>query len=147
MRSLRRSSFHPLHQNQGFAGQVCPLQGKPSRELQSLPNIQKSPTTSKTYPKKINSNYTSNDVSNNVIYVNNTNVEATQQHISNANIPPKSSKSCAQAAFPNNSSPTPNSSINDSTLLNFLKEFKSLIYPLLSLLSTVLDHLLKPNAN
>jgi len=40
-------------------------------------------------------------------------------------------------------SPKPNSLINDRTLLSFLNEFNSLMNPLLSLLTTVLDHLLK----
>lgn len=111
-----------------------PANYKGCQTYKSLQQLQK-PTSKK------NSNFTSNDVSNNVNYDNNTNVEATHQHTSNTNIPPKSFKSYAQAASPNNSSPTPNNSINDSTLLNFLNEFKLLINPLLSLLTTVLDSL------
>ena len=59
----------------------------------------------------------------------------------------KFSKSYAQAASENNSSQKPNSFINDSTLLNFLNEFKSLINLLYSLLTAVLDRLFKLNAN
>lgn len=93
-------------------------------------------------PQKKNSNYT-----NNVNYVNNSNIEATHQHTSITNTPSDSPKSYAQAASPNNSSQTSNSLTNDNTLLNFLNEFKSLINPLLSLLTTVLDRLIKQNAN
>lgn len=93
------------------------------------------------------SNYQKNNVVNNLNYVNNSNCEATQQPTFNTNTQLKPLQTYAKATSPNNSSQTPNNPINDCTLLNFLNEFKSLITPLLSLLTTVLDRLLMQNVN
>jgi len=108
---------------------------------QTYKNLQqlRKPTSNK------NSNFSNNNIVNNVNYVKNSNCEATQQPTSSNNTSPKLSQSYAQAASPINSTQTSNNSMNDSTLLNFLNEFKSLINPLLSLLTTVLDRLLNQN--
>lgn len=91
----------------------------------------------------IHSNYQNNkNVINNV---NNTYCEATQQPTVNNHTPPKHSQTYAQATHTNNSVPTSINQINDNTLSNFLNEFKTIINPLLSLLTTVLDRLLAQN--
>ncbi|XP_025424523.1 uncharacterized protein LOC112693598 isoform X2 [Sipha flava] len=91
-------------------------------------------------------NYQNNkNVVNNINITKNTNCEATQQPTVNDYTPPKRSLTYAQATHNNNSDPTSNNQINDNTLSNFLNEFKALINPLLSLLTTVLDRLLAQN--
>jgi hypothetical protein len=85
--------------------------------------------------------YQNNKNVNNINITKNTNCEATQQPIVNDYKPPKYSQTYAQATHNNNSDPTFNNQINDNTLSNFLNEFKALINPLISLLTTILDHL------
>ncbi|VVC39861.1 Pre-C2HC domain [Cinara cedri] len=85
--------------------------------------------------------YNKNIVNN----VNNTNCDATQQPTFNNHTPPKLSQTYTQAAHTNNLVPTSNNQINDNTFSNFLNEFKALINPLLSLLTTVLERLLAEN--
>lgn len=94
-----------------------------------------------------NSNYTNKNTEKNVKNdnVKNTDCEATQQPTTNTFIPQRPNYTYAQATSPNNSSQIPSNSINENALFNFLNEFKSLINPLLSLLTTVLNSLLSQN--
>lgn len=95
-----------------------------------------------------NNNFTNRISVKNVNNVNveNTDCEATQQPTTNTFKPQRPNYTYAQATSPNNSSQIPSNSINENALFNFLNEFKSLINPLLSLLTTVLNSLLNQNA-
>lgn len=117
-----------------------PANYKGCQVYKNLQHLRK-PTSNK------NSNYTNKNIVNNVnnVYVKNTDCEATQQPTTNTFIPQRPNLTYAQATSPNNSSQIPNNSINENALFNFLNEFKSLINPLLSLLTTVLNSLLSQN--
>ena len=85
---------------------------------------------------------------NDINSVNNTKnniCKATQQPTVNVYTPPKYSQTYAQATHTNNPDSSANKHINDNSLSNFLKEFKALINPLLSLLTIVLNCLLAQN--
>lgn len=98
------------------------------------------PTTNNPKPNFTNSNST---VIRNVS-INNNECKTTQQQPTQSNPNPYQTRSYAQVTSDQN----PNASNNNenATLSNFINEFKALINPLLSLLTTVLDRLLAQNA-
>jgi len=77
--------------------------------------------------------------------LNNTNCKITQQPTPVANLSSPPIRSYAQAKNNQHLHPPPEDQPNDLTLTNFTNEFKALINPLLSLLTTVLDRLLSQN--
>jgi len=70
--------------------------------------------------------------------INISNCKVTQQQTPDINPPPRTYAHAASGHIPNTVT-------NDNSLSNFLSEFKALINPLLSLLTTVLDRLLAQN--
>jgi hypothetical protein len=76
---------------------------------------------------------------------NNTNCKITQQPTPIANISSLPPLSYTQATNNQNLHTPPTDQTNDLALTNFINEFKALINPLLSLLTTVLDRLLSQN--
>lgn len=77
--------------------------------------------------------------------LNNTNCKITQQPTPAANSSSLPLRSYAQATNNQNSQAPPAVHSNDLALSNFINEFKTLINPLISLLTTVLDRLLAQN--
>jgi len=77
--------------------------------------------------------------------LNNTNCKITQQPTPVANLSSLPPRSYAQATNNQNLHTPPADQTNVLALTNFINEFKALINPLLSLLTTVLDRLLSQN--
>jgi len=77
--------------------------------------------------------------------LNNMNCKITQQPTSVANLSSLPLRSYAQATNNQSLHTPPADQTNDLALNNFINEFKALINPLLSLLTTVLDRLLSQN--
>jgi len=98
------------------------------------------PTTNNLKPNFTSSNST---VIRNVS-INNNECKTTQQQPTQSNLSPYQTHSYAQVTSDQN--PNAFNNNENATLSNFINEFKALINPLLSLLTTVLDRLLAQNA-
>lgn len=85
-----------------------------------------------------NNHVTQNNVTKGRNNININNCKASQQQTPDINSPPRTYAHATSGHIPNTES-------NDNSLTNFLSEFKALINPLLSLLTTVLDRLLAQN--
>lgn len=98
------------------------------------------PNTNNFKPNFTNSNST---VIRNVS-INNNECKTTQQQPTQSNPFPYQTRSYAQVTSDQN--PNVSNNNENATLSNFINEFKALINPLQSLLTTVLDRLLAQNA-